>query len=254
MFMYDPRTNQVTEHKAQDLADMSGYAKDILASTASRKKRIKSLGCYLSTQMPTLADRRIWYAKEKYENESWVEVQGSEGAFLISNYGRTKRVYKTSTKFLLPFLYRRKAFLMVKVRLNGIYKEYKVAHLVAMHFLGPIPLGKGVLHKNGILTDDFAGNLAYVDKTEIGKRTGFKSRSRPVVKVDPKTMEVLEEYRSAREAGRKCFLSYQTVVDNVNHKTESAGGMLFMWEAEYEEKHGEDRQHGELLLHHTGAL
>ncbi len=50
MFMYDPRTNQLTEHEAQDLAGMSGYAKDVIASTASVKRKNRALGCYLSTK------------------------------------------------------------------------------------------------------------------------------------------------------------------------------------------------------------
>lgn len=42
-------------------------------------------------------------------------------------------------------------------------------------------------------------------KGKLGKKTGFKSTSKPVVRLDKDTMEVLEEFSSVREAGRKCF-------------------------------------------------
>lgn len=53
-------------------------------------------------------------------------------------------------------------------------------------------------------------------------------------------MTPIEEYRSAREAGRKTFLSYQAVLDNCNGKTKIAGGVYkFMFVSDYDRELGE---------------
>ena len=107
-----------------------------------------------------------------------------------------------------------------------------------MHFLGPIPKGASVFHKNGIKTDNFAGNLEYLDKSEVGKRTAHKSTSKSVVKYDPDTNDFLDEYRSVREAARKNFVSYQAILNHLNGLSNSVFGMLFMYSEEYEAKFG----------------
>ncbi|MDH8003018.1 hypothetical protein [Bacillus cereus] len=67
-----------------------------------------------------------------------------------------------------------------------------------------------------------------------GKMTGGKSKGKPVIQLDMNTREVIDEFRSAREAGRRCFLSYQAVLDNCNHKSRTSGGYIFMFAEEYE--------------------
>lgn len=238
MYLYDPMTNLTRKTTAKEMSEMTGQDNGSIRSFASRRRKLKKIGVYLSTTEPTIKERREWYANEIIKDEAWVEVHGSEGQFLISSYGRVQRVYKHTLKFILPFQYKDKGFLQVKVRLNGKYKEYKVSQLVAMHFLGPIPKGASVFHKNGIKTDNFAGNLEYLDKSEVDKRTAHKATSKSVVKYDPDTNDFIDEYRSVREAARKNFVSYQTILDHLNGLSNSVFGMVFMHSEEYEAKFG----------------
>lgn len=234
LYLYDPRINVKTETNYDFLTKLTGKSKNNLMSLKSKCRKIRSINCYLIDENTNVKQRKKWYEKEQFTDENWMAIHGSDSTFLISNYGRFKRVYKRHTSFLLPIFHKKYGHLKIKVKYNGVYGEYRVTQLVAYHFLGEPPYGKIVRHKNSILTDDFAGNLEYVSKQEFGKKTGYKSRSKPVVQLEMSTLKVIGEFRSAREAGRKCFLSYQAVIDNCNKKSKTCGGYYFRWAEEWE--------------------
>jgi len=233
VLLYDPRTNVLSETTYEYLVELTGLSISTLMSAKSRGRRIRSIGCYIVKDTVTAQQRKEWYAKETFDNEVWKPIEGSDGKFLISNYGRFKRIGKKKTWFLLPFP-TGKGYLGIKVKYNGKYKSYRVATLVALHFLEAPQPGEVLRVKNGIKTDTFAGNLEYVSKEKRGKMTGGKSKGKPVIQLDMNTREVIDEFRSAREAGRRCFLSYQAVLDNCNHKSRTSGGYIFMFAGEYE--------------------
>ncbi|MBO0961995.1 hypothetical protein J1P26_20015 [Neobacillus sp. MM2021_6] len=235
IYLYDPRTNILTETTYSYLSELTGMSKGNLMSYKSSKKRLGKISCYIVDENVTVQQRKAWYEKEKYHNETWKVIDGSDGIFLVSNHGRFQRVYKNHTGFLLPTLKKRGRFLEIKVRFKGIYKNYQVAKLVAHHFIEPPSSGEVLHHKNLIKTDNFAGNLEYISRGKLGGKTGHKSKCKPVIQLCRFTGEVLEEYRSAREAGRKSFVSYQSVMDCCNGKHKHSGGIyVFKWAEEYE--------------------
>lgn len=235
VLLYDPKTNVLSETTYEYLVELTGLEKGSLISMRSRGMKIRNINCYLAKDDVTVEHRRAWYEKEKYHNETWKPIIGSDGKFLVSNYGRFKRVGKTKSWFLLPFMKKRTGYLEVKVMYNRVYKAYRVSKMVAIHFIGFPKQGESLRFKNGIKTDTFAGNLEYITKEKLGKLTGGMSKSKPVVQLDMGTKEFIEEFRSAREAGRKCYLSYQSVLDNCNHKSRTSGGYIFMFAEEYEQ-------------------
>lgn len=237
LYLYDPRANVLTETDYSYVSELTGMSRNSLASGKSRKRIIKSINCYLVDDRMTLKERKSMYEKELFEDEIWTTVEGSGGIFLISNQGRFKRIYKQREPgFILPYIRKQNNHLYVKAIFNGKYKECKVSHLVTHHFIGPNKNKLSVRHKNGIKIDCFAGNLEYMSKQRLGRLTGYSSKSKPVVQLDPETSMPIEEFRSAREAGRQMFMSYQTVLDNCNGKTELAvGEYKFMFLDEYEE-------------------
>lgn len=240
IYLYDPRTNLLTETSYSYLEELTGKKRANLASYKSLGRKIGNINCYLVDEDVTVQQRKAWYEKEKFHNEVWKVIYGSEEKFLVSNYGRFKRIFKNHTSFLLPFLMKRAGYMLVKVKFNGVYKDHKVATIVAHHFVGKPKPGQVLLHKNLIKTDDYFANLEYVSKKVLGERTGFKSRSKAVIQFDRFTGEVLGEFKSAREAGRKCFLSYQSVMDCCNGKHKSSGGIyVFKWADEYENEYSE---------------
>lgn len=239
LIIYDPRTNVSMETNYDYLQRLTGSSIETLASTKSRRRRIKSIGCYIIDDAVTVKERRELYIKELFPDEVWKAVDGSDATFLISNHGRFKRIYKSGKKFIMPFIRKQNEHLYVKVKFDGEYKQQKVAHLVIYHFSRPNKGGLSVRHKNGIKTDCFSGNLEYISKENLGKLTGAYSKSKPVIQLDIDTLEPIDEYRSAREAGRQTFMSYQAVLDNCNGKTKvAAGSYKFMFLDAYESGFG----------------
>lgn len=234
IYLYDPRTNILTETNYKELELLTGKSFSSLATHKSKKMKLTNINCYLADHKTTVKQRKEWYVKEKYHNEVWKTIEGSDGKFLISNYGRFKRLYKKSEMFLLPFLHKRSGNLMLKVQFKNKVKKYKISQLVAYHFVGKPKQGEVLHHKNSIKTDNYFVNLEFIANEKLGKKTGFKASSKPVVRLDKDTMEVLEEFRSVREAGRKCFFSYQTVLDRCKNKTYSSDKDVFMFAEEYE--------------------
>ena len=107
-----------------------------------------------------------------------------------------------------------------------------VIGIMAITFLGPAPPGCVPYHKNGALTENHINNIAYINRKELGKITGQKSRRKPVAKIND-SGNIVEVYPSARAAARENFMSYQTVIDRCNGKTKStfaSDGFAYAWE------------------------
>ena len=87
-------------------------------------------------------------------------------------------------------------------------------------------------HKNGSFTDNAANNLEALSRREVGRKYGVRSKKQSVVKISPEGEEV-EIYYSAREAARKNFMSYQTIIDRCNglvKKSAAPDGFDYAWE------------------------
>jgi hypothetical protein len=146
----------------------------------------------------------------------WYDIPGYDGKYQINYYGQIRRALKNGRyKELHPYIKssnRRQA-----VKLNC--KERDVIALIRDTFIGEVPEGYVLYHKNGLLTDNALNNIGMVTREECGKRTGkWNESATPVVKLNSDG-EIVEFYRSAREAGRKNYMSYQTIMDRINGKT-----------------------------------
>lgn len=235
IYIYDPKLNVATPTDYDYLSELTGLKKSILQSYRSKKQKIGALGCYIVTDKTTSAERRKLYTKEKIKDEVWKTIEGSDGEFLVSNHGRFKRVYKNGAKFLMPYVRKQSGHMYIKVKFRERYRQYKVSHLVAHHYIGPNRFDDSVRHRNGIKADCFSGNLQYISAQKLGQLTGQLSKSKAIVQLDPVTQEWIDEFRSAREAGRQMHISYQAVLDNCHGRTKLAGGIYkFMFLADYE--------------------
>lgn len=104
--------------------------------------------------------------------------------------------------------------------------------MIAKTFLGHCPHGCVPYHINGCQNDNYVQNIRYIKRSDLGKITGAKSRRKPVVKIDS-SGEMVEFYSSAREAARKNYMSYQTIIDRCNGKCKTAlapDGFAYAWE------------------------
>ena len=155
----------------------------------------------------------------------WKNIPGYNGKYQVSVDGNVRRVYKNGkTKLMTP--YRKSSAkakkilrdrLFVKLTRDGISKEVPMLKIMVSTFYGIVPEGKVPYHKNKIVTDNFVANIGFIDRVTLGKMTGAMSKRMPVVKID-RQGEVIEFYKSAREAARYNNMSYQTVLDRCHNR------------------------------------
>lgn len=100
-------------------------------------------------------------------------------------------------------------------------------------FLGPVPPGMAIFHKNGNPADNSVWNLVFRTPEEIGRMTGADSTRRPVLKFSA-TGELLECYSSARQAAKQNYFSYQAIIDRCNGKCKrhvlAPDGNYYAWD------------------------
>lgn len=176
----------------------------------------------------------------------WRDIIGYEGMYQVSYEGKVRRIYKNG-KIKELNLYTKKnhrEVLYAGLNKNRIKKEVQVHILVAQAFLGEPKEGEVIYHVNGLLKDNWASNLKYIDRKKLGQITGPRSRRKTVAKINSDG-EIVEVYPSARQAGRENFMSYQTVIDRCNRKVKSpfaSDGYAYAWEdSEVSMKHAMDK-------------
>ena len=166
---------------------------------------------------------------------TWTDIPGYGGKYQVDKEGNVRRVYLSGrTRALSPYHGKMSGSqrLVVKLTRDGKPKEEVLMQLVALTFLGPPPQGHVPYHKNGCQSDNYLNNIAYISSRELGLLTGAKSRRRPVAKID-RDGYLVEVYPSAREAARRNYMSYQTVMDRCNGKAKGAfapDGYAYAWD------------------------
>lgn len=80
--------------------------------------------------------------------------------------------------------------------------------------------GMVVYHKNGDVGDPCLHNLDYIRRSDLGKKSGGKASRIPVAKISPDG-QVVDIYKSAREAARLNYMSRQSVLDRCHNKVKN---------------------------------
>ncbi len=167
--------------------------------------------------------------------ETWRNIPGYDGVYQADREGNIRRVFASGKgRLLMPHHKKMSGSqrLIVHLTHNGKSKEEVVMSLVARTFLGPCPNGCVPYHINGIQSDNYVNNIAYIDRRKLGKMTGGKSRRKPVAKID-QNGEIVDVYTSAREAAKRNYMGYQTVMDRCNGKTSKVApdGYFYKWDS-----------------------
>lgn len=184
--------------------------------------------------LPTQIDLEVGEVGRMPVFVEWKPVPGYGGKYEASFFGLVRRIYRTKPPRILTG-YRKASVRRLVVGLtgdDGKKREEVVAQAVYTAHVGKIPEGHVIVHKNGSFLDNSVNNLAVMPLREIGGKYGGQSRRKSVVKISPGGQEV-ETYSSAREAARKNYMSYQTVIDRCNGKTKkrtAPDGYDYAWE------------------------
>ena len=108
--------------------------------------------------------------------ETWKPVTGYESLYHVSDLGRVKRLVgkRSREERVLRPGRMTTHYLFVALCKDGKPKLHSVHRLVAAAFIGPIPEGHEVNHKNGVRTDNRLENLEFMTRQENiihGQRT-----------------------------------------------------------------------------------
>lgn len=184
-----------------------------------------------------------------HKPDIWKNIKGYNGKYQVSYGGDIRRVYQSGkTRIMTPYTHKSsknsRDRLYVKLTDHaGKGKMMPVLKIVAQAFLPEPPPGFVPYHINGVVTDNWASNIGYISRQELGKKTGHISRAKAVVKID-QDGQFVAFYKSARDAGKENFMSRQTVTDRCNgyyvrkgvvHPLKSAfapDGFAYSWDDE----------------------
>ena len=83
-----------------------------------------------------------------------------------------------------------------------------------------------VYTKNGITHEVEACNLGIATYEELGRLTGHKSKSKEVLLLDDDG-NIIDEFRSTREASRKLPISHSAISDCCNNKWGNKAGGVY---------------------------
>lgn len=108
------------------------------------------------------------------------------------------------------------------------------AILRATYFKG-LPSNMRLLHKDGQESNWAYWNLQPMTQSEIGKKHNRSIDARSILKIDPKTDEIVAIYKSTRAAARAAFCSRQTISDACNRRSKKRPGIApdgyrYCWE------------------------
>lgn len=147
----------------------------------------------------------------------WYDIPGYDGKYQINYFGNVRRALKRGYKALHPYIKTTNGRRVVKLNC----KEQVIMKLMQITFIGELPPGMGTYHKNGIITDDALNNIGIITRSELGRLTGRGNGCETSVVKISEEGQIVDFYRSVREAGRKNHMSYQTILDRINGKVKS---------------------------------
>lgn len=178
--------------------------------------------------------------------EEWKDIEGYEGLYQISNFGRIKsfdREVKQWNGFkTINVLYKGKiiklkktnrGYLRVSLSKKGVISCFNVHRLVAKHFLNNYDENLTVDHIDCDKTNNVISNLRMVTLKE-NIQLSYKNKLHKLKRVGKYTLEdeLIEIYDSVAEASRKNNCSSQLIKNCCDRKKYCLTGKKYKWKYE----------------------
>lgn len=170
-----------------------------------------------------------------------MDIPGFEGKYYVRLDGTVWHRWKTTATRL--YGYQRGHTRQLKLTDADGKVHLKSMSWVMRHtYFAGITQDQALMHRNGLRNDWSVHNLQVVDRSTLGRKHNRSDTARAVLKCDPDTLEPVAVYKSAREAGRENFMSYQTVLDCCNMKSKirkgiAPDGFAYRWEGRKRDNH-----------------
>lgn len=172
-------------------------------------------------KLGSLKNTKIISEKEKIYKEEFKEFyRKGTTVYECSNFGRIRRICKTTVYYLKPYLRNcielhrnRRHTAIVKIG----NKEFNCRKLIAENFIRPLKPNEVVILRNGDNLDLNVKNMFITTKSNLGKITGGKTRrAKKIYYYD--NLNYRHTFPSARSLAKHLGVSYQTILDIANGK------------------------------------
>lgn len=175
------------------------------------------------------------------KEEIWKDVKGYENIYQVSNTGKIKSLNYNHTgreKIMNPSV-DKDGYQRVCLRKNRKFKNFRVHRLVAEAFI-PNPNNLSFInHKSEIKTQNNVENLEWCDakynnnygtrKERVAEKQINGKKSKPVLKIDPISNEIVAEYPSLREVQRQLGYSKGNISKCCNNKPKYNTAYGYKW-------------------------
>lgn len=113
---------------------------------------------------------------------------------------------------------------------KGLEVRDEIHRFVYMTFVGQIPKGYDIHHKNGIRDDNRVENLELIQKSEHNRKHSLERLSKPIQQYT-KNGQFVAEYESAAEAERQTDICNSHILECCNNipNRKSAGGYIWKY-------------------------
>lgn len=105
------------------------------------------------------------FTLDDLDGEEWRDINGYEGLYQVSNFGRVKSFHRGTTKIIKPQI-NRKGYLNITMNKNGMQKTFRIHRLVAEMFILNTDCKPQVNHRDGHKLNNHVNNLEWVTEVE----------------------------------------------------------------------------------------
>jgi hypothetical protein len=175
------------------------------------------------------------------QDEKWVDIQGFESFYQISNFGRIKSLERKVINHKSGSCRRISEHLLTRSKVNSsgyknvcLYRNNKSKHfyihrLVAAYFLSAIEGKTFVNHKNGNKQDNFVENLEWctsLENIQHSITTGLSNTKSNCKKV--KDNSTGKEYESIKSAALSLGLAVSTTTHKLSGKKYNDTNLVYL--------------------------
>ena len=227
--LFDPRTAERKVVTLELLAGMAGRTREGLRYALKHRSKIRSLNCYILEEHTPISVFRELLAKEVILDEVWRDIPEADRGWQVSSYGRYRSRVQERWVYRVPSRGVGSTSSMIAIGFNGNRCMFRAQEWVVKLFIGEIPEGHIIYHKDGNKYRNLVDNLGFIRRKELMQRQATSTRFKPVMQIDEVTKEIIAEYRTMTAAAKANFTCEVTIRQAIK-ENRSAIGFIWKWE------------------------
>ena len=171
------------------------------------------------------------------DKEVWKDIQGYEGLYQISSYGRCRRIDR---KYILKPHKTNRGYDIYQLTVKGKIKNYLIHRLVAQTFIPNFKNKPQVNHIDGNKDNNRVDNLEWCTCSENMKHAydnglikiceGINNHNHRSVLQYTKYMKFLKKWNSIAEASRELMLKQASISRVCLGKRKTTGGYIWRYD------------------------